>query len=368
MSIAQTPVSRRTLNLRRIWLKVHRWLALSVGWILALVGMTGAILVVAQPMDEWLHPELFKVQQVTTGTNVSMQSVREELTAEFGHQSSFTLRPPRAPDETLRAQVRGAWSGVVFLNPHTGAEQGRRGDDDGVVNFLFKLHSSLLLKTTGKQILAWIALAYLILLISGFVLWWPKRWPPSLKIELRKGVLRGLFDMHRIGGAVLGLVIAVSVATGAYMAWRPLGQIITAMAGEKTVKPPKMTPLATTTGIPPTLDAMVARAQAQFPNDPVGYIQIPAKADQPIRIRMRLADDPHPNGRTAIYLHPQTGEILAVHRWNQIDIGARLNSVIYPLHTGKLGGPLLEAVTFISGLALAMLGITGIWLWWRRRT
>src|SRR5690606_31916974 len=122
---------------------------------------------------------------------------------------------------------------------------------------LFKLHSSLMLKMTGKAILAWIALAYLILLISGLVLWWPKRWPPSLKIELRKGVLRGLFDTHRIGGAVLGLVIAVSVATGAYMAWRPVGQIITAMAGDKVVKPPKVKPVATTI-VPPTLDEMVA--------------------------------------------------------------------------------------------------------------
>jgi uncharacterized iron-regulated membrane protein len=368
MTSAQQTISPRTINMRRVWLKAHRWLALSVGWILALVGLTGAILVVAQPLDKWMHPELFKAQQVVSSPSISMQSVRDELTKKFGNQSAFTLRPPRDENETLQALVRGNWSGVVFLNPHTGEEQGRRKDGDGVVDFLFKLHSSLMLKEIGKAILAWIALAYLVLLISGFVLWWPKRWPPSLKIELRKGLLRGLFDMHRIGGAVLGLVIAVSVATGAYMAWRPIGQFITTIAGDKVVKPPKMRAIATLATTPPTLDDMVARAQAQFPNEPIGYIQIPAKPHQPVRVRLRLHDDPHPNGRTAIYLHPQSGEILAVHRWDELDVGARINSVIYPLHTGELGGPLLEAVTFLSGLALGMLGITGIWLWWRRRT
>ena len=367
MTTTQPVVPKRTLNLRRIWLKAHRWLALSVGWILALVGLTGAILVVAQPLDRWSHPELFKVQQVTPGANISVQGVHEKLVAKFDHQSSFTLRAPRDESETLQALVRGKWNGVVFLNPHTGEEQGRRKDGDGVVNFLFKLHSSLMLKDTGKAILAWIALAYLVLLITGLILWWPKRWPPSLKIELRKGLLRGLFDMHRIGGAVLGLVIAVSVATGAYMAWRPLGQFITTIAGEKVVKPPKMHPVSTSASVRPTLDDMVARAQAQFPNEPIGYIQIPAKPDQPVRVRMRLHDDPHPNGRTAVYIHPQSGEILAVHRWDELDVGARMNSVIYPLHTGELGGPMLEAVTFLSGLALGMLGITGIWLWWWRR-
>ncbi len=368
MTFAQQTISPRTINMRRVWLKTHRWLALSVGWILALVGLTGAILVVAQPLDEWLHPELFKVQQETSGSNISIQNEYEKLTAKFGQQSSFTLRPPHEKNETLQVLVRGSWNGTVFLNPHTGEEQGRRKEGDGVVNFLFKLHSSLMLKELGKAILAWIALAYLVLLISGFILWWPKRWPPSLKIELRKGLLRGLFDMHRIGGAVLGLVIAVSVATGAYMAWRPIGQFITTIAGDKVVKPPKVRAMATPATAPPTLDEMVARAQAQFPNDPIGYIQIPAKSDQPVRVRMRLHDDPHPNGRTAIYLHPQSGEILAVHRWDELDVGARINSVIYPLHTGELGGPALETVTFLSGPALGMLGITGIWLWWRRRT
>lgn len=367
MTSEQQTISPRKTNLRRLWLKVHRWLALSVGWILALVGLTGAILIVAQPLDKWSHPELFQVQQAMHGPNLSVQGVHEKLTARFGRQSSFTLRPPREENETLQVLVRGAWNGTVFLNPQTGNEQGRRAEGEGVVNFLFKLHSSLLLDATGKAILAWIALAYLVLLITGLVLWWPKRWPPSLRIELRKGLLRGLFDMHRIGGAVLGIVIAVSVATGAYMAWRPIGQFITTIAGEKVVKAPKVRPVAEQASVPPTLDAMVARAQAQFPNEPIGYIQIPAKPDQSVRVRMRLHDDPHPNGRTAIYLHPQSGEVLAVQRWDALDIGARINSVIYPLHTGELGGPLLEAVVFLSGLALGMLGITGIWLWWRRR-
>jgi uncharacterized iron-regulated membrane protein len=41
--------------------------------------------------------------------------------------------------------------------------------------------------------------------------------------------------------------------------------------------------------------------------------------------------------------------------------------VIYPLHTGVLGGVLLEAVVALGGLALAAMGITGVWLWWMRR-
>lgn len=367
-SIPSVPPSR--INVRRVWLKAHRWLALSVGWILAAVGLMGAILIVAQPLDKWVHPELFKAQLASplAATPVSLESIRQQLVATFGRDTTFTLRPPREPEETLRVLVRGIWNGTIYLNPVTAQEQGRRGETEGFVNVLFKLHSSLLLKDAGKAILAWMALAYLVLLISGIVLWWPKHWPPSLKIELHKGLLRGLFDMHRIGGAVLGLLIAVSVATGAYMAWRPLGQFVTTISGAKVIKPPKIATGASIQAGAVTLDEMAATAQAQFPHDSIGYIQLPAKADQPVRIRMILSDDPHPNGLTSIYLHPKTGEILAINRWNELDPGARAFAVVYPLHTGELGGPLLEAVVFVSGLALGMLGVTGIWLWWRRRT
>lgn len=218
------------------------------------------------------------------------------------------------------------------------------------------------------MILAWIALSYLALLISGLVLWWPKRWPPTLNIELHKGLLRGLFDLHRTGGVVLGLLITVSVATGAYMAWRPLSEFVTTLSGEKPVKPPKVTVAGTKPSATIPLDNLLASAQARFQEDRVGYVQIPAEPNRPIRIRMRLAEDPHPNGLTSIWLHPTTGAVLAVNRWNELDLGARAFSYIYPLHTGKLGGLFLEVVTFIVGLALAMLGISGIWLWWLRRS
>lgn len=370
-STVQSLSKTRVTNMRKIWLKVHRWVALGVGWLLALVALVGAILVVAQPFDRLVHPAFFKPQRNAVDSSAAaptLESIRAQLIAEFGNKASFTLRPPRESDQTIWAIVRSeTWSGTVYLNPATGLEQGRRGEYEGVVNVLFKFHSALLLQDTGKAILAWIALSYLALLISGLVLWWPKHWPPVFKVELRKGLLRGLFDVHRTGGALLGLLIAVSVATGAYMTWRPLSEFVTALSGEKLVKPPKLSKGETSRVAAIPLDELVARAQARFPNDLVGFIQIPAETNRPIRIRMRLADDPHPNGLTSVWLHPKTGAVLAVNRWNELDPGARAISFIYPLHTGELGGFFLEAVIFISGLTLGMLGISGIWLWWRRR-
>lgn len=169
-----------------------------------------------------------------------------------------------------------------------------------------------------------------------------------------------------MGGATLGLVIAASVASGAWMAWRPLGAFATTLSGAAPSTAPGL-PKGSASARALPLDTLVARAQAQFPGAPIGYVQVPAQADRPLRVRMRLADDPHPNGLSSVWLHPATGEVLAAHRWNELDPGARATAVIYPLHTGVLGGVLLEAVVALGGLALAAMGITGVWLWWMRR-
>ena len=356
-------------NLRLVWLKVHRWVALSVGWVLALVGLMGAMLVVAQPLDRWAHPELFVALPTSQAPVMapSLESTRQRLAREFGKETGLTFRPPRESDDTLWVIVRGPWDGTVYINPASGREQGRRGETEGFLNVLFKMHSSLLLQDAGKALLAWIALSYLFMLVTGIILWWPVRWPPSFRIELRRGMLRGLFDLHRTGGAVMGLVIAMSVATGAYMAWRPLGEFVSALAGSKLVKPPSLPKATTAVPSAPTLDTLVQQAQALFPGAAVGYVQVPAAPSRPVRVRLRLSDDPHPNGLTSVWLHPMTGQVVAVHRWNQLDTGAKAVSYVYPLHIGELGGPAQQVLTFASGVALCLLGFSGVWLWWRRR-
>jgi uncharacterized iron-regulated membrane protein len=68
-----------------------------------------------------------------------------------------------------------------------------------------------------------------------------------------------------------------------------------------------------------------------------------------------------------VWLHPATGQVLARHRFDALDPGARGFSVIYPLHTGELGGPLHEAFNLLLGLACFGFGASGTWLWWNRR-
>jgi len=345
---------------RRWWLRLHRWLGLGLGLALATVALTGALLVVLKPLDQRLNAQLFAA--ATPGAPAAaLDAMRAAVVQRYGAQASFTLRPPRAATDTFWVRVGGPWHGTAYLDPSNARLLGQRGEAEGAVNWLFELHSALLLGEDGKPLLAVLALAYLLLLATGLLLWWPRDWRQAWRLRLDAGTTRSLFDLHRLAGSLLGLAIAVSISSGAYMAWRPLSRFVTTLAGDTPAPPPRVRNAVGQA----SLDAMARTARALFPQSGIGYVQLAPGAA--VRFRLKLPDDPHPTGLTTVWFHPASGELLAVRRWSELEAGARGNSYIYPLHTGELGGPAHEALNALSGVAAAGLGVTGGWLWWRRR-
>jgi len=354
--------------LRPLWLRLHRWCALGLGWILIVAGFTGALLVLAQPLDRWAHSTLFRAASGVEQSAAPLAPVLARARQEFGAQAGLRFRLPQQPGDSLwlRVQSKG-WKGTLYLDPATGLEQGRRGDTEGFANTLFKLHSTLLLGANGKALLAWAALAYGVLLLTGVILWWPRHWPGNWHVKLRKSLVRALFDLHRIGGVVMGLLIAASVLTGAYLAWRPLGDVLNVISRTTPVKAPRLPedipePLHPT----PNVDALLARARAAMPDGQACFVQVPTSAKQALHIRFRVAGEPHPNGISSVWLDPRTGAVLAAQRWYEMDPGTGVAAIAFPLHTGALGGVALQIVAALNGLALAGIGASGLWLWWHR--
>ena len=351
---------------RALLLTVHRWLGLSAGLLLILNALTGSMMLAARPLDRAINSHLFVVPVPADAQRFPLEDLRQSLVKEFGTQAGFTIRPPREPGESLLVYVRSdSWAGQAHYDPYTGKRLGVRAEHEGFANKLFEFHSSLLSGDLGKQILTINVLTLLAMLITGLIVWWPARWRGALSVTLNRGTLRGLLDLHRLGGVVFGLWVLVCVASGAWMAWRPISQWVTQAAGQQSVGAPKVT--LVTTGQPATVDQMVATAHAAMPGGMVGYVVLPAKPTAPVRIRKKLDDDPHPNGLSSVWLHPRTGEVLRAVRWTDLDIGARSTAWIYPLHSGMLAGAVGVIFTTAGGFLLFGFGLTGTWLWWLKR-
>jgi uncharacterized iron-regulated membrane protein len=89
----------------------------------------------------------------------------------------------------------------------------------------------------------------------------------------------------------------------------------------------------------------------------------------PVRLRYRLAGDPHPNGQSYVWVDPRHAQVLRRQRWDRSDLGARLQGWFYAYHSGRLWGLPHTALLVFAGAALAWFVVSGPLLWaLRRRT
>lgn len=352
------------VRLRVGWRILHRWLGISFGCLLLSAGLTGSLLVVARPLDVALHPELFRS---SGASRAALQPVVSRLRAEFGAAAAFNLRLPPRPLESLQVAVSGPWNGTVYLDAASGRELGRRASGQGFFNALFEFHSTLFAGDSGRTLLAGAALAYCAMLLSGLVLWWPSRWERAFAVRTRMGGTLALMDLHRAVGATLGLLVLVSVVSGAYMAWRPLSVWVTSIAGSASPPVPQTNAPQPGGLVTAAVDVAVQRVREHWPEGVVSVVHVPPGTLAATRVRLRLRDDPHPIGMSTVWLDPRSGSVSAARRWSELDAGNRAFRIMYPLHTGDLFGVATLLIAFVGGVALAGFGASGLWLWGMRQ-
>lgn len=138
--------------MRKIALVLHRWVGLVLGTLIAVLGVTGSLLVYEDEIDEALNPELFSVDP--GGRPLSPGRALASLRASAPTLEPDLVRLPVEPADPYvfhgPARDGGAPQSEVFVDPHTGRVLGRRPENGGVVGTLFRVHANLLGGPAGR--------------------------------------------------------------------------------------------------------------------------------------------------------------------------------------------------------------------------
>jgi uncharacterized iron-regulated membrane protein len=350
--------------MRKFVVQIHRYLGLAIGGLLLISGLTGSVIVFQQDIEGWLNPALVRVtpQAGRASLDDLMRNVRQ---AAPGKEAGM-LFLPQAPDQALEIWFRED-SLRAYANPYTGEILGIRKATDSLMGFLVDLHMHLLSGETGEQIMGWSGLGAIVLALLGLWLWWPKgaRWKQAFSVKWQAAPIRVWLDMHKVAGALACAFLLLTAATGASLA---LYDIITepaliALTGEGTKRPAPRS--RTDTGNDAPLAPMVARAAAVFPQGQITRLNLPAQARSAVLVRMRLPGEAHQFGRTFLWFDRHDGSLLRVDNALEANLATRIQSWLYPLHTGFYGGLPTRGLQVLVGLALALLSMSGCWLWWK---
>lgn len=362
---------------KKIWFQLHWFIGITAGTLLMTIGVTGAILAFREEIMDVLSPGVMHVQvrqQATLTPQQLLDKLRAAeparrvttltLTAEPGASARVVFAPPPG---VRRGEARYAdpYTGAL-LPPVTGAE---------FFEFIERFHRWLLLPTEiGKIVLGTLALALLVLALSGLYLRWPRR-PLSLRAWLRLDFqLQGrsfLWNLHSVIGTWSLVMYVLFSITGAYWALDWFKDGVNTLAGESR-RPAmqrgegKKKPAAedaTALELTQAWNSFLAKA----PDYRSAQLRLPEQGSQPVQIFFLDHGAPHERARSRMVVLPQSGEIRQLERYEDKSDGGKLIAAIYPLHMGTYFGLPGRIIMAIASLMMPLFGITGWMLYLDRR-
>ncbi|NQD38281.1 flavodoxin [Permianibacter sp. IMCC34836] len=207
---------------KKLWFQTHWLLGISAGVVLALVGLTGAMLSFEQDILRLLNPAVMTVEP---GAGRPLSAVELIRRAQLAAPEKTVIGLTRESDPAAAGQVgfaggrRGEW---VYQNPYTGALLGKPERGEGVLHLAEDLHRRLAAGDVGKQIVGASTVALLVLALSGLYLRWPRdkgNWRAWLKFSWARTGRSFLWDLHSVIGTWVLPLYLLAALTGLYWSY-----------------------------------------------------------------------------------------------------------------------------------------------------
>mgnify|MGYP002628104695 CR=1 FL=1 len=158
--------------------------------------------------------------------------------------------------------------------------------------WIYKLHWQLLAGQTGATVMGLAGIAMLVLLASGLVAWWPRRGfvRAALRWKRDAAPVRRLYDVHKVTALVSVIVLFAVIPTGVMLAFPQVTRPALERVSPLFAPPPiKVVPAI---GRPLSLDDLVSRAQARFPDGRLAWIETAGSPVDPVRIALARPGEP----------------------------------------------------------------------------
>lgn len=371
------------------WLKklnawLHLWLGLASGLIVFIVSVTGCLFAFQKETTEIIHKDVLFVTPLSTPT-LPPSVLLAKAQAAIGKEKpisymTFYREPNRAWEfEVYKVGNEKAvtffgsidYYGSVFVNPYTGDVTGIRDYKRDFFVIVKYIHWSLLLNhPIGAQIIGWSTFIFVILLITGLILWWPKKWTKStreqsFKIKWSAKFKRVNYDLHNVLGFYSMLLALVLAFTGMVWAFKWFEATVYVIAARSITPPERKTFQSDTTLRLSTngLDIAYRHLLKEMPDAQRFGASPPAPdASAPVYMSGYYGKETYYN-RDDFQFDKKSGKVLYRQTTKDRNAGEKLIGMNYDIHVGAIGGLPGKILAFMISLICASLPVTGLLVW-----
>ena len=281
---------------------------------------------------------------------------------------------------------------VLYIDPYSGTIVGEGSTSTRkFFRTVTSIHRWLVTDDTnrekGRLITGICNVAFSILAISGFYLWWPDKWipkqiraitwfQPRLKARARE------YNWHNVIGFWCAPILIVVTLTAVFISYQWATNLIYAITGDEKPQSPGAPRNASNTkgaqkeiSLPQNIDQLWLRTQQQAKNWHMITMRLPSTPSAPISFLIETNESINPFARSELSFDAKTGKIIKWQPYGKANTARKIRVWIRGLHTGealRLPGQILAFVAttggaflFYTGISLAIRRLRG---WLRRRS
>ena len=359
-------------NSLKLWAgRIHLWLGLLSGIIVFIVAITGCIYVFHDEIKDVVYD--WRKVEIRDQPFIAPSKLQANIALEFPSASSnFMLYPGKDRPVAIFGIAEGE-EYYFYLDPYNGKFLAVQNLHENFFDIILHLHMYLLLpEEIGKQVIGISTIIFVIMLITGIILWWPKKlknFRKSLKIKWNSRWRRLNYDLHNIGGFylhILALIIAITGLTFSYE-WVDNGLCFLGNFGKSPESDQVVTSIERTTVeySENPLDRALQKTVALAPEEEMYFVW-----DQGENTPIVAGSYPETldyDHQSNFYFHPVSGELLQSQYYAEKSTGMKLQEMNYGLHTGQYFGITGKIIAFLASLFVAALPVTGFLIWWGRK-
>jgi sulfite reductase (NADPH) flavoprotein alpha-component len=380
------------MTLRRVLFQMHWFLGITAGFVLALMGVTGAAMAFEDEIMAALSPGVVTLAPLPSGAGdaarLSPDALVRAASAQRGGKRVQDLTIARDP--TLAAQVRfaaqkGQRGGErSYIDPRTGRLLGT-ATGAGVFRTIENLHRWLALpggrNGIGSQLTGLSALALVFFAVSGLYLRWPRRpldWRAWLVLDLRQTGRNLYRALHAVIGGWVLVFYLLSAATGLWWSYDWYQRGARYMLTGTTERPERGGREGRAPGGRRGDRGEVAEESRPIAPAWAGFqrsegsrfdrvtITVPQGA-APVTMRMVPIGARSDRMTDELRFDARSGALTKAERYAERGVGETIATSIYPLHTGAFFGLPGRIALFLTSLTLPLFTVTGLLLYLGRR-
>ncbi|MCE7065430.1 PepSY domain-containing protein [Dyadobacter sp. CY326] len=361
--------------------KLHLYLGLVSGIVVFMVAITGCILAFEQEIKNVTQPYRFVEPPANAKVlppSVLQASAEKALPGKKANSILYGV-PTRNAEIGFYNAVPEYYY-VVYVNPYTAEVKHVWNEDDDFFHFILHGHYYLWLPAEiGQTVVASSTLIFLVMLISGLVLWWPKNKSAAkqrFSIKWDAAWRRKNYDLHNVFGFYVLSIGFLLGFTGLVWGFKWFSQGLYTVTGGKGpaeyYSPASDSTLQVGTFTPITaVDKVWSSLMKEYPKNEGLNISIPHLKSESIfsfvnfRAGTYYTVDYNYFDQYSLKQIKTTGPYSG--RYKDADFANKLRRMNYDIHVGAILGLPGKIIVFLASLICASLPVTGTIIWWGRR-